>query len=392
MLLSLALWLQELHPDWGFLRVFQYLTFRSVMAAMTALVIGLLLGPYLIRKLTELKIGQPIREYAMDTHLTKRGTPTMGGALILLAIGLSTLLWFDWANRFVWIVMIVTTGFGLIGWVDDWRKVVNKDPEGMPSREKYFWQSIIGLIAAIYLAFSVSETNNLRVVELFFRWIGSGFSNDLPPKADLIVPFFKTVSYPLGVWGFMVLTYIVIVGTSNAVNLTDGLDGLAIMPVVMVSAALGIFAYVTGNAVFAKYLLLPHIPGAGELLVFCAAMSGAGLAFLWFNAYPAQVFMGDVGALALGGALGTIAVIVRQEIVLAFMGGVFVLEALSVMVQVGWFKYTKRKYGEGRRILLMAPLHHHFEKSGWKETQVVVRFWIITMLLCLIGLSTLKLR
>ncbi len=392
MLLSLALWLQELHPDWGFLRVFQYLTFRSVMAAMTALVIGLLLGPYLIRKLTELKIGQPIREYAMDTHLTKRGTPTMGGALILLAIGLSTLLWFDWANRFVWIVMIVTTGFGMIGWVDDWRKVVNKDPEGMPSREKYFWQSIIGLIAAIYLAFSVSETNNLRVIELFFRWIGSGFSNDLPPKADLVVPFFKTVSYPLGVWGFIVLTYIVIVGTSNAVNLTDGLDGLAIMPVVMVSAALGIFAYVTGNAVFAKYLLLPHIPGAGELLVFCAAMSGAGLAFLWFNAYPAQVFMGDVGALALGGALGTIAVIVRQEIVLAFMGGVFVLEALSVMLQVSWFKYTKRKYGEGRRILLMAPLHHHFEKSGWKETQVVVRFWIITMLLCLIGLSTLKLR
>jgi phospho-N-acetylmuramoyl-pentapeptide-transferase len=392
MLLSLALWLQELHPEWGFLRVFQYLTFRSVMAAMTALVIGLLLGPYVIRKLTELKIGQPIREYAMQSHLSKRGTPTMGGALILLSIGLSTLLWFDWANRFVWIVMIVTTGFGLIGWVDDWRKVVNKDPEGMPSREKYFWQSLIGLIAAIYLAFSVSETSSLRAFELFFQWIASGFNNELPPKADLIVPFFKSVSYPLGVWGFMVLTYIVIVGTSNAVNLTDGLDGLAIMPVVMVAAALGIFAYVTGNAVFAKYLLLPHIPGAGELLVFCAAMAGAGLAFLWFNAYPAQVFMGDVGALALGGALGTIAVIVRQEIVLAFMGGVFVLEALSVMLQVSYFKYTKRKYGEGRRILLMAPLHHHFEKSGWKETQVVVRFWIITMLLCLIGLSTLKLR
>jgi phospho-N-acetylmuramoyl-pentapeptide-transferase len=392
MLLSLALWLQGLHPEWGFLRVFQYLTFRSVMAAMTALIIGLVLGPWVIRKLTELKIGQPIREYGMETHLTKRGTPTMGGALILLSIGLSTLLWFDWANRFVWIVMIVTTGFGAIGWVDDWRKVVLKDPEGMPSREKYFWQSIIGLVAAIYLAFSVSETNNLRVIELFFRWISSGFSNDLPPKADLIVPFFKTVSYPLGVWGFMVLTYIVIVGTSNAVNLTDGLDGLAIMPVVMVSASLGIFCYVTGNAVFAKYLLLPHIPGAGELLVFCAALSGAGLAFLWFNAYPAQVFMGDVGALALGGALGTIAVIVRQEIVLALMGGVFVLEALSVMVQVSYFKYTKKKYGEGRRILLMAPLHHHFEKSGWKETQVVVRFWIITMLLCLLGLSTLKLR
>jgi phospho-N-acetylmuramoyl-pentapeptide-transferase len=392
MLLNLAMWLQGLNPEWGFLRVFQYLTFRATMAAVTALLIGLVLGPFVIRKLTELKVGQPIREYGMQTHLAKRGTPTMGGALILLAIGLSTLLWFDWANRFVWIVMIVTTGFGAIGWVDDWRKVVLKDPEGMRSREKYFWQSVIGLFAAIYLAFNVSEVNALRVLELFANWVASGFSNELPPKADLIVPFFKTISYPLGVWGFIVLTYIVIVGTSNAVNLTDGLDGLAIMPVVMVSGALGIFAYVTGNAVFAKYLQLPHIPGAGELLVFCAALSGAGLAFLWFNAYPAQVFMGDVGALALGGALGTIAVIVRQEIVLAFMGGVFVVEALSVMAQVTYFKYTKRKYGEGRRILLMAPLHHHFEKSGWKETQVVVRFWIITMLLCLLGLSTLKLR
>ena len=392
MLLNLAMWLQGLNPEWGFLRVFQYLTFRAVMASVTALLIGLILGPYVIRKLTELKVGQPIREYGMQTHLAKRGTPTMGGALILLSIGLSTLLWFDWNNRFVWIVMIVTTGFGAIGWVDDWRKVVLKDPEGMRSREKYFWQSVIGLFAAIYLAFNVSEVNALRVLELFGNWVASGFSNELPPKADLIVPFFKTISYPLGVWGFMVLTYIVIVGTSNAVNLTDGLDGLAIMPVVMVSGALGIFAYVTGNAVFAKYLQLPHIPGAGELLVFCAALSGAGLAFLWFNAYPAQVFMGDVGALALGGALGTIAVIVRQEIVLAFMGGVFVVEALSVMAQVSYFKYTKRKYGEGRRILLMAPLHHHFEKSGWKETQVVVRFWIITMLLCLLGLSTLKLR
>ena len=392
MLLNLAMWLQSLNPEWGFLRVFQYLTFRAVMAAVTALLIGLVLGPFVIRKLTELKVGQPIREYGMQSHLAKRGTPTMGGVLILLAIGLSTLLWFDWANRFVWIVMIVTTGFGAIGWVDDWRKVVLKDPEGMRSREKYFWQSVIGLIAAIYLAFSVSEVNALRVIELFGNWVASGFSNELPPKADLIVPFFKTISYPLGVWGFMLLTYVVIVGTSNAVNLTDGLDGLAIMPVVMVSGALGIFAYVTGNAVFAKYLQLPHIPGAGELLVFCAALSGAGLAFLWFNAYPAQVFMGDVGALALGGALGTIAVIVRQEIVLAFMGGVFVVEALSVMAQVSYFKYTKRKYGEGRRILLMAPLHHHFEKSGWKETQVVVRFWIITMLLCLLGLSTLQLR
>ncbi|TBO29402.1 phospho-N-acetylmuramoyl-pentapeptide-transferase [Aquabacterium lacunae] len=392
MLLSLAAWLQALNPDWGFLRVFQYLTFRAVMAAMTALLIGLALGPLVIRKLTELKIGQPIREYGMQSHLTKRGTPTMGGALILMSIGLSTLLWFDWSNRFVWIVMIVTMGFGAIGWADDWRKVVKKDPEGMPSREKYMWQSLIGVIAAIYLAFSVSETSYFKVMELFFDWVASGFAKDLPPKADLIVPFFKTISYPLGVWGFMALTYVVIVGTSNAVNLTDGLDGLAIMPVVMVGSALGIFCYVTGNSVFAKYLLLPHIPGAGELLVFCAAMAGAGLAFLWFNAYPAQVFMGDVGALALGGALGTIAVIVRQEIVLAVMGGVFVLEALSVMVQVSYFKYTKKKYGEGRRILLMAPLHHHFEKSGWKETQVVVRFWIITMLLCLAGLSTLKLR
>ncbi|MBP5991969.1 MAG: phospho-N-acetylmuramoyl-pentapeptide-transferase [Piscinibacter sp.] len=392
MLLSLAQWLQTLSPDFGFFRVFQYLTFRAVMAALTALLIGLAFGPWVIRRLAELKIGQPIREYGVKEHLAKSGTPTMGGVLILIGIGVATLLWFDWSNRFVWIVMIVTMGFGAIGWVDDWRKVVQKNPEGMRSGEKYFWQSVIGLLAALYLAFSVSETSNLRVLELFLRWVQSGFSNDLPPKADLIVPFFKTVSYPLGVFGFIALTYFVIVGASNAVNLTDGLDGLAIMPVVLVGSALGIFAYVTGNAVFSRYLLIPHIPGAGELLIFCAAMAGAGLAFLWFNAYPAQVFMGDVGALALGGALGTIAVITRQEIVLGIMGGVFVLEALSVMAQVSWFKYTKKKYGEGRRILLMAPLHHHFEKSGWKETQVVVRFWIITMLLCLVGLASLKLR
>ncbi|KQW65624.1 MULTISPECIES: phospho-N-acetylmuramoyl-pentapeptide-transferase [unclassified Methylibium] len=393
MLISLSQWLQLLYPEQlGFLRVFQYLTFRAVMAAMTALLIGLALGPIVIRRLTELKIGQPIREYGVAEHMVKQGTPTMGGALILLAIAISTLLWFDWSNRFVWIVMIVTFGFGAIGWVDDWRKVVDKNPEGMRSREKYFWQSLIGLVAALYLAFSVSETSNLRVLELFIRWVQSGFSNDLPPKADLIVPFFKSISYPLGVFGFIFLTYVVIVGSSNAVNLTDGLDGLAIMPVVMVGSALGIFAYATGSSVYANYLLLPHIPGAGELMIFCAAMAGSGLAFLWFNAYPAQVFMGDVGALALGGALGTIAVIVRQEVVLAIMGGIFVLEALSVMAQVTWFKYTKRRYGAGRRILLMAPLHHHFEKSGWKETQVVVRFWIITMLLCLVGLSSLKLR
>lgn len=392
MLLSLAQWLQGLSPELGFFRVFQYLTFRAVMAAMTALLIGLAAGPFVIRKLTSLKIGQPVRGYGMETHLVKSGTPTMGGVLVLLSIAVSTLLWFDWSNRFVWIVLLVTLGFGAIGWADDWRKVVKKDPEGMRSREKYMWQSIIGLVAALYLVFSISESSNMKVVQLFITWVQSGFDVNLPPKAGLLVPFFKEVSYPLGVFGFVILSYLVIVGSSNAVNLTDGLDGLAIMPVVMVGSALGVFAYVTGSAVFSKYLFFPHIPGSGELLIFCAAMAGAGLAFLWFNAHPAQVFMGDVGALALGGALGTIAVIVRQEIVLFIMGGIFVVEALSVMVQVGWFKYTKRRYGEGRRILKMAPLHHHFEKSGWKETQVVVRFWIITMLLCLVGLSTLKLR
>ena len=392
MLISLAAWLQGLSPEFGFFRVFQYLTFRAVMAAVTSLLIGLVAGPWVIRRLTALKIGQPIRGYAMQSHLSKSGTPTMGGVLILLSIAISTLLWFDWSNRFVWIVLVVTLGFGAIGWVDDWRKVVHKDPEGMRSREKYFWQSVIGLLAALYLVFSISESSNLKVLELFVSWVQSGFDVNLPPKAGLLVPFFKEISYPLGVFGFVILTYLVIVGSSNAVNLTDGLDGLAIMPVVMVGSALGVFAYVTGNAVFSRYLFLPHIPGSGELLIFCAAMAGAGLAFLWFNTHPAQVFMGDVGALALGGALGTIAVIVRQEIVLAIMGGIFVVEALSVMLQVSWFKYTKRKYGEGRRILRMAPLHHHFEKSGWKETQVVVRFWIITMLLCLVGLSTLKLR
>jgi phospho-N-acetylmuramoyl-pentapeptide-transferase len=392
MLLSLTQWLQGLGPEFGFLRVFQYLTFRAVMAALTALLVGLVAGPFVIRRLAALKIGQPIREYAMQTHLSKGGTPTMGGVLILFAIALSTFLWFDLTNRFVWIVLLVTLGFGAIGWVDDWRKVVRKDPEGMRSREKYFWQSVIGLIAAFYLAFSVSESSNLKVLELFYDWVASGFTLELPPRAGLMVPFFKEVAYPLGVFGFVVMTYLVIVGASNAVNLTDGLDGLAIMPVVMVGSALGVFAYVTGNAVFARYLLVPHIPGTGELLIFCAAMAGAGLAFLWFNTHPAQVFMGDVGALALGGALGTIAVIVRQEIVLAIMGGIFVVEALSVMLQVSYFKYTKRRFGEGRRLFQMAPLHHHFEKKGWKETQVVVRFWIITMLLCLVGLSTLKLR
>ncbi|ARU06244.1 phospho-N-acetylmuramoyl-pentapeptide-transferase [Comamonas serinivorans] len=392
MLVLLAQYLHGLSPEFGYLRVVQYLTFRAVMAALTALLIGLFLGPMVIRRLRALKIGQPVRGYAMETHLVKSGTPTMGGVLMLVAIAISTLLWFDLSNRFVWIVLFVTTGFGAIGWVDDWRKVVHKDPEGMRSREKYMWQSIIGVLAAIMLTFAVSENSNAAAWRLFVDWVSSGFTVDLPPAAGLFVPFFKEVSYPLGVWGFIILSYLVIVGSSNAVNLTDGLDGLATMPVVMVGSALGVFAYITGSFSFSHYLLFPYIPGASELMIFCAAMAGAGLAFLWFNAHPAQVFMGDVGALALGAALGTIAIIVRQEIVLAVMGGIFVVEALSVMAQVTYFKYTKRRYGEGRRLLKMAPLHHHFEKSGWAETQVVIRFWIITMLLCLIGLSTLKLR
>lgn len=392
MLLSLAQWLQTLSPDFGFFRVFQYLTFRAVMGALTALLIGLFAGPMVIRRLTALKIGQPIRGYGMQSHLSKSGTPTMGGVLILLSIAVATLLWADLSNRFIWIVLMVTLGFGAIGWVDDWRKVVRKDPEGMRSMEKYLWQSAIGLTAALYLVFSISEVSNMKVVELFFQWVSSGFDVNLPPKAGLLLPFFKQVSYPLGVFGFVILSYLVIVGSSNAVNLTDGLDGLAIMPVALVGAALGVFAYVTGSSVFSRYLFMPYIPGSGELLIFCMAMAGAGLAFLWFNTHPAQVFMGDVGALALGAALGTVAVIVRQEIVLAIMGGVFVAEAVSVMAQVTYFKYTKKRFGEGRRLLKMAPLHHHFEKSGWQETQVVVRFWIITILLCLVGLSTLKLR
>ena len=392
MLPALTQWLMELYPQYGFLRVFQYLTFRAVMTAMTALILGLLAGPWVIRRLRELKIGQPVRGYGMETHLSKSGTPTMGGILILLSIAISTFLWADLTNRFVWIVLIVTLGFGAIGWADDWRKVVRKDPEGMPSREKFLWQTLIGLGAALYLMFSISESDNYRVIQLVYEWIRSGFDINLPPKAGLMVPFFKQISYPLGVFGFVALTFVVIVGSSNAVNLTDGLDGLAIMPVVMVGSALGIFAYVTGSKVFSGYLFLPHIPGAGELLVFCSAMMGAGLAFLWFNTHPAQVFMGDVGALALGGALGTIAVIVRQEIVLAIMGGVFVAETVSVMIQVTYFKYTKKKYGVGRRIFNMAPLHHHFEQLGVKESQVVVRFWIVTMILCLVGLASLKLR
>lgn len=389
MLLELAQWLAR---DVRGFSVFNYITLRAVLATLTALAIGLLAGPMLIRKLAELKIGQAVRDDGPRTHLAKTGTPTMGGALILVAIGTATLLWADLSNRFVWVVLIVTLGFGAIGWVDDWRKVVHRDPRGMPAREKFLWQSLIGLAAALWLAFAVPAQSNAQALEFFRQWVDAGFALDLPQRADLIVPFFKDVAYPLGVFGFIVLSFFVIVGTSNAVNLTDGADGLAIMPAVLVGSALGVFAYVTGNSVFAKYLLIPYVPGAGELTVFCGAIAGAGLAFLWFNAYPAQVFMGDVGALALGGALGTVAVVVRQEIVLFIMGGVFVAETVSVMLQVGWFKYTKRRYGEGRRIFRMAPLHHHFEVGGVKESQVVVRFWIVTMMLVLFGLSTLKLR
>ena len=389
MLLEFTHWLAQ---DIRAFAVFNYITLRAVLAALTALVLGLAMGPLVIRKLAELKIGQAVRQDGPQTHLIKTGTPTMGGALILIAIVVATLLWADLRNRFVWVVLVVTLGFGLIGWVDDYRKVVHRNPRGMSAKEKYAWQSLIGLGAALYLAFSIPSQSNAEAIDLFLRWLGSGLNAELPPRADLIVPFFKHIAYPLGVFGFIVMSYFVIVGTSNAVNLTDGADGLAILPAVMVGGALGIFAYVTGNAVFARYLLIPYMPGAGELAVICGAIGGAGLAFLWFNTYPAQVFMGDVGALAIGGALGTIAIIVRQEIVLFVMGGIFVVETLSVMLQVGYFKYTKWRYGQGQRIFRMAPLHHHFEVGGVKESQVVVRFWIVTMMLVLVGLSTLKIR
>jgi phospho-N-acetylmuramoyl-pentapeptide-transferase len=390
MLVELFAWLAA-NYDSGF-RVFEYITMRAVMACATALLIGLVAGPWVIRKLAQLKIGQAVRQYGPQTHLTKTGTPTMGGVLVLISIGISTLLWADLSNRFVWVVLLVTMGFGLIGWIDDYRKVVYRDPEGMPARQKFFWQAIIGFFASIYLAFAIAVPANAELWPFFKDWLASGMVTELPNRADLIVPFFKSVSYPLGVFGFVALSWCVIVGTSNAVNLTDGLDGLAIMPTVMIGAALGVFAYVVGRVDYSRYLLFPYIPGAGELMILCAALAGAGLAFLWFNAYPAQVFMGDVGALALGGMLGTIAIVVRQEIVLFIMGGVFVVETLSVMMQVAYYKYTKRRYGEGKRILRMAPLHHHFEVGGWKETQVVVRFWIITMMLVLVGLASLKLR
>ena len=355
---------QWLGKDIRAFNVFGYITLRTVMAALTSLSISFLIGPWMIRKLTQLKIGQAVRDDGPQTHLVKAGTPTMGGALILASVAITTLLWGDLENRYVWACLVTTIGFGAIGWVDDYRKVVFKNPKGLSARSKFFWQTVIAALALSYIAYRA----------------------ELPQQTDLIVPFFKAVAIPLGTIGFIAFGWLVVVGFSNAVNLTDGLDGLAIMPTVMVASALAIFAYVAGNKVFAAYLGVPHIAGAGELAVFCGAIAGAGLAFLWFNAYPAEVFMGDVGALALGGALGMIAVICRQEIVLVIMGGVFVVETLSVMIQVASFKLT------GKRVFRMAPLHHHYELKGWKENQVVVRFWIITMMLVLFGLSTLKLR
>ena len=361
MLLAFFQWLAQ---DIRAFNVFSYITLRTMLAVLTALVISFIIGPTMIRKLTAYKIGQSVRDDGPQTHLVKAGTPTMGGALILMSIVLTTLLWADLSNRYIWVVLLTTLGFGVIGWIDDYRKVVYRNPKGLSARVKFFWQSVIAIAVAVYLALTA----------------------EMSAQTDMIVPFFKEVAIPLGVTGFVILTYFVIVGTSNAVNLTDGLDGLAIMPTVMISSALAVFAYVTGHVVFAKYLGIPYIPNTGELSVFCGALAGAGLAFLWFNAYPAEVFMGDVGALALGAALGIVTVIVRQEIVLVIMGGVFVVEALSVMLQVASFKLL------GKRIFRMAPLHHHYELKGWKENQVVVRFWIITLILVLFGLSTLKLR
>jgi phospho-N-acetylmuramoyl-pentapeptide-transferase len=384
MLLTLAQWLAQ---DVRAFNVFQYITLRAVLATLTALAISLLAGPLVIRKLTAYKIGQAVRNDGPQSHLTKAGTPTMGGALVLLSILTATLLWSDLSNRFVWAVLVVTFGFGAIGWVDDYRKVVKNNPKGLSPKAKFFWQSLIGFLAAVYLAFAVSASGSGQILELFSSWVASGFSITLSPKADLIVPLNKNIAIPLGVFGFILLSYFVIVGTSNAVNLTDGLDGLAIMPAVMVAGGLAVFAMVIGRVDYSRYLLYPYIPGAAELTIFCGALVGAGLGFLWWNAYPADVFMGDVGALALGAALGTVAVIVRQEIVLFIMGGVFVAETVSVMIQVLYFKWSG-----GKRVFRMAPLHHHYELSGWKESQVVVRFWIITMMLVLFGLSTLKLR
>ncbi len=360
MLLLLAEYLEQYY---SFFSVFKYLTLRAILGVMTALLISLMLGPWMIRKLNHLQIGQSVREDGPQSHLSKSGTPTMGGTLILAAIFISALLWSDLTNRYVWVVIIVTAMFGAVGWVDDYRKVVEANSKGLPARWKYLWQSVTGIGAAVFLYYTAVS----------------------PVETQLIIPFFKNVALDMGLF-YIVLTYFVIVGSSNAVNLTDGLDGLAIMPTVLVGGALGLIAYLAGNVEFARYLHIPFVSGAGELVVFCAALCGAGMGFLWFNTYPAQVFMGDVGALALGAALGVIAVIVRHEIVFFIMGGIFVMETVSVILQVGSYKLT------GRRIFRMAPLHHHFELKGWPEPRVIVRFWIITVMLVLFGLATLKLR
>ncbi|KRA54775.1 phospho-N-acetylmuramoyl-pentapeptide-transferase [Pseudoxanthomonas sp. Root65] len=361
MLLELARWLQSLENFFG---LFGYLTFRGILAALTSLALSLWLGPAVIRKLGQLKGGQPIRKDGPQSHFSKAGTPTMGGALILMTVLLSVLLWGDLRNKYVWVVLLVMLTFGAIGWYDDWIKIVKRDPNGLKSRWKYLLQSIFGLAAGLYLYLYA----------------------DVPAATTFYVPFFKSIALPLAGIGFVAIAYFWIVGFSNAVNLTDGLDGLAIMPTVLVACALGVFAYASGNAVFSSYLQIPPVPGAGELTIICAAIAGAGLGFLWFNTYPAMVFMGDIGALALGAVLGTIAVIVRQELVLVIMGGIFVIETLSVMIQVASFKLT------GKRVFRMAPIHHHFELKGWPEPRVIVRFWIISVVLVLVGLATLKVR
>ena len=388
MLLMFTTWLSEYI---SFFSVFNYITLRAVLATLTSLFLGLILGPIMIRYLSAIKFGQSVRDDGPQSHLQKTGTPTMGGSLILTGITFTTLLWADLSNRYVWVALLVTLSLGLVGFYDDLKKIREESSAGISARLKFLLQSLIGFFASLYLVFSIPTENNSQALILFQSWLMDPLMG-FPEEISLTVPFFKDFYLPLGLFGFVILSYFVIVGTSNAVNLTDGLDGLAILPSVLVASGLGIFAYVAGNILFSKYLFLPYIPGAGELTIFCAAIVGSGLAFLWFNAYPAQVFMGDVGALALGGALGVVAVIVRQEVVLFIMGGVFVIETLSVMLQVTYYKYTKKRFGKGKRILKMAPLHHHFEETGWKETQVVVRFWIITMILVLIGLATLKIR
>lgn len=354
---------ESLQQYYSGFNVFNYLTLRAILGVLTALLISFLIGPYMIKKLSILKVGQTVRDDGPETHFSKAGTPTMGGTLILIAVTVATLLWADLTNRYIWVVIVALVSFGVIGWVDDYKKLIKKNPEGLKSRYKYFWQSLFAIMIALYL-----------------------FKTATPVEKELIVPFFKSVAIPLGAVTFVMLTYFVIVGSSNAVNLTDGLDGLAIMPTVMVAGGLGVFAYVTGHSVFAEYLGIPYIAGVGELLIFCAALAGAGLGFLWFNTYPAQVFMGDIGALSIGAALGIVAVMVRQEIVLLLMGGVFVMETASVILQVASFKLT------GKRIFRMAPLHHHFELKGWPEPRVIVRFWIITLVLVAVGLATLKVR